>query len=199
MSKLVPNLYFLVGNDKTLENYQQYQCCFLEKVRHFDFQSKNIQGLVGLSAEINMTYQHNPSDTLLPISCFPNEYIRLYSKDSTYGIYYNNYLKLIMDYSYKNSSFKKDTNIFEKNPFQNFVHYKGIKDTLSFPIHINDSFITKILISIAIYKKNNQKTSLSNEDYRYIFHELFREDVDIQSEIKKDIPKTLKYIPRDKN
>lgn len=62
--------------------------------------------------------------------------------------------------------------------------------------HINVSFVVKSLIIIAIYKKNHQKTSLSNEDYQYIFYEIFHEDVDIEKEVEWDIPKQLKYILR---
>lgn len=59
--------------------------------------------------------------------------------------------------------------------------------------HINDSFIAKALISIAVYKKNYQKTNLSNE---YIIYEMFHEGVDIEKEVEQDILKKLKYVPR---
>lgn len=192
--KLEPNLNFLIGNDRTLEDYQEYQHCFLENDSHFKFEysDSDIQSFISLMAQENRSYQHFPENTLLPIACFPDDYIRLYCKDSAYSLWYYDELRKVQD-----SSFRKNINIFADADAvrSSFVHYKGIKDTLSFPIHINDSFIAKALISIAIYKKNNQKTSLSNEDYRYIFRELYGEDVDIQEEIKKDIPKTLKYVP----
>ena len=81
-------------------------------------------------------------------------------------------------------------NIFEFLTAYKLKYYQGIKDTLSFPIHIKDSFIAKALISMAIYKKNIGQNELYNEDYEYIFKELFNEDVDISKEIEKDILKS---------
>lgn len=76
---------------------------------------------------------------------------------------------------------------------------KGIKDAFSFQIHPSDSYIAKILISMVIYKRNNQLKDFSSEDYNHIFDVLYGESVDIIEDAKKDIPKQLRYIPGEKS
>ena len=89
------------------------------------------------------------------------------------------------------ASFGSTINIF--NPFG---FGKNIKDIFNFDIHISDSFIAKILISIILYKRNNNIVRLTEKDYNHIFEFLFNEKVDIIKEAEKDIQKKLIYVPQ---
>lgn len=192
ISRLDPNIYFLIGDDKTLENYLSYYQCFFEKEDSF-FSFDSLVDFTYLKADkIVNNFNHYPIDEMLKMSCHILDVFVSGSLNLETEIAYYDYLKK----NYFIASFSKNTNIFKSDVCSDFVHYKGIKDTLSMPFHINDSFVAKALISIAIYKKNHQKTSLDNEDYRYIFYEMFHEDVNIEKEVEQDIPKKLKYVPR---
>lgn len=176
-----PCIYFLIGNDKSLSSYQEFNQTFSYK-ENYDFENKKIYNLIGLECS-KSTYRG--CNELGIVTEFPH----IYNGD---GI---NYYDSLNDCSVCLKMF--DTiGIFKLlNEYKLKNNYQGIKDTLSFPIHIKDSFIAKALISMVIYKKNIGKNELSNEDYRYIFRELFNEDVDVALEIEKDIPKVLKYVP----
>lgn len=71
--------------------------------------------------------------------------------------------------------------------------YKGIQDLFSFYINEKDSFIANILVSICIYKYNNNIKELTSDNYNQIFENLYGEKVDIIGDAKKDIPRTLKH------
>lgn len=183
--ELIPKLYFLIGNEETLEIYQEYKNLFLEQENLLEIQEKYSTNLIALSPK-NGTIQ----DTL-NIKCQCPGCSKNYLEG---GIQYYDYLN-------DNYSILKSLsciNIFDEYFYQKINNYKGIQDTLSFKVHKWDDFIAKILISISIYKKNIQKIKLTNEDYHYIFYELFKENINLEKEIKKSIPKTLRYIPRKK-
>ncbi len=181
-SELLPNLYFLIGNDKTLEEYFQVQNLFLEEVQAYDFEHQYHPSFTALSPK-----KGTIRDTLM-VSCqCPNSKFKYCG-----GIQYYDSLKE----EYTATKYLAMTNIFDDSFYRKLHNYQGIQDTLSFPIHKEDEFIAQVLLSIVIYKKNHQKINLTNEDYRSIFYELFKEPVNIEKEIKKDIPKTLKYVPK---
>ncbi len=181
--QLRPNLYFLIGNSKTLEDYIPYKNCFLEKEQSFDFQKKIIS-FIGLRAKEGIIFNELSIHTEL-------ENHRIYP-----GIYYYDEIKQ----EYDNVKYLSHINIFDEYFYKKIRTYSGIEDTLNFAIHANDSFLAKILISIAIFKKNHQKTQLSNEDYQYIFYELFKDNsVNVKKEIERNIPKKLKLVSKNKN
>ena len=62
---------------------------------------------------------------------------------------------------------------------------------LSFSLDLQDAFIARILFSIVLYKKKMNKFTLTNDDYKYIFYELFKEDVDVLEVVDREIPKVL--------
>lgn len=68
---------------------------------------------------------------------------------------------------------------------------KNIVGLLSFSLDFQDNFITKVLFSIVIYKKKINKSVLENDDYKYIFYELFRENIDVSRIVDEEIPKVL--------
>ena len=94
------------------------------------------------------------------------------------------------------AGFSERYNIFDKYHGAIFSRLadnprKNIGAVLSFPLHNQDNFIAKTLMSIVIYKRNIGKTDLDNEDYRYIFYQLFGEDVDISRVVDEEIPNKL--------
>lgn len=177
-----PCIYFLIGNNQSLSSYQEFNQTFSYK-ENYGFENKHIYNLIRLECS-KSTYRG--CNELGIVTEFPH----IYNGD---GI---NYYDSLNDCSVCLKMF--DTiGIFKLlNEYKLKNNYQGIKDTLSFPIHIKDSFIAKALISMVIYKKNIGKNELSNEDYSSIFRELFNEDVDISKEIEKDIPKVLKYVQK---
>lgn len=174
-----PYIHFLIGNDKSLSSYQEFNQTFSYR-ENYGFENKYIYNLIGLESSKSTYYGCNEFGI---VTDFPN----IYNGD---GI---NYYDSINDCSVCK---KMNSNI---NIFKNYIYpsnYQGIKDTLSIQVHIWDSFIAKVLISIVIYKKNIGKNELSPEDYRYIFNELFNENINISLETEKDIPKVLKYVKK---
>ncbi len=178
VEELVPNMYFLIGNDKTLAKYREYQGCFLEEIRSPKFWNEERLNFIALKPGCKCIDYLPGSSLKCDVGETKTYYYDYINGGERYVTFYN------------------DFNIFHQAVTDKFIYYRGIKDTLSFPIAMDDAFIAKVLISIAIYKKNHGKINLTNEDYRYIFHELYGEDVDIQAEIKRDIPKSLKNVPR---
>ncbi len=65
---------------------------------------------------------------------------------------------------------------------------------MDFDIHPLDTYIANVLISIVIYKRNNDIQELSSDDYNHIFSVLFGEKVNIVEEAQKDIPRKLIYV-----
>lgn len=88
----------------------------------------------------------------------------------------------------------KDKQIFTSSIITSY--YKSIREVLNFDIHPNDTFIAKVLISIIIYKRNNELSELSSEDYNHIFDVLFKEKVTIKEDTSMDFPNALSYVPR---
>lgn len=177
--ELKPNLYFVVGNEKSLEEYQDYQNCFLEESHGFDFQRKNLH-LIGIRAQegtikdqlgIRSEIEYQSGNGFCYYDCLREEYQTL--------------------------KYLSQVNIFDDYFYKKIRNYSGIEDTLSFSIHHEDDFIAKALISIAIFKKNHQKVHLTVEDYKYIFYEMFQDrSIHVEKEIERKVPKTLKYVPR---
>jgi hypothetical protein len=182
--ELLPHLYFMIGNSQTLEPYTPYQNLFQEEVQ------ENLLDEIYLSNWTTITPQKGTIKDTLNISCQV-----LHSNFKyTGGIQYYDALKE----EYNTVKYLSNINILDNSFYLKIRNYKGIQDTLTFPITKEDDFIAKTLLSIVIYKKNHQKTKLTSEDYRHIFYELFKEPINIEKEIQKDIPKTLKYIPKKK-
>lgn len=181
-SQLKPNLCFLIGNDRSLEQYDSYRNLFLETEQKFNFLKKK-KSLICLKP-----YVGTIRDTL-GITC------KGMDMDPMNGIGYYD----VLTEEYKFSKYLSSFSLFCDSFYQKLEDYSGIWDTLSFGIHEQDRFLADALISIAIFKKNQEKVILSNEDYQYLFYEMFRDNrVNIKKAIEKEIPKTLKYVPSNK-
>lgn len=188
-----PALFLLIGNEKSLADYYFLNGTFqgdLEKNLAI-IQSKKIPNLIALQAR--ESYEENT----LGICCN----IDRVTDNKKEGIhYYHDWLQIPCC-----SFYSECFNIFN-NCLTNFSSYEGIQDTLSFKVHIEDKFLAEMLLSIAIYKKNNGLIYQQNQDvkdlmdghYQEIFKILFNEDniENIQKMVKKDIPKTLRYIKK---
>ena len=174
-----PEICFLIGDDKRINSYFAFKDCFLENKKVLDWDLRTIMPnrmAVMASSSINSYHE---------LGIWLDSEIHFYDES---GFYYYHPMKE----KYACHCFSNYKNIF--NDCINWKNYEGIKDTLSFSMHLQDSFIAKVLISIVIYKKNHRKIDLSNEDYQHIFYQLFGEDsIDIKNSVEKEIPKILKY------
>jgi hypothetical protein len=182
---LIPQLFFVIGNKRTLEPYQKYNGKFINENISFEFEfSKQKMNIIALSAS-RLSF----NGKILNIECLCDTIL-----DVNNRINYFDYI----GNSYDSCSFSSNINIYDPYLKGHFYRYKGLKDVLGFVLNINDTFIARILISISIYKKNNNIKELSKDDYEYIFNTIFGKSIDIYNEIEKDIPKTLEYVPNSK-
>lgn len=182
----IPHLYFIVGNNKTLAPFQEYNGKFINSGDMFgeiELHDKS-QNIISIDTEYDDVYN------TIGIECltgkitdkpgFLNHFNEYHQKDMAAG-------------------FSDNKQIFSNNIRSNLENtdnkMKGIKDVMDFNIHPFDSYIAKVLISIVIYKNNNNIQKLSNNDYNHIFDVLFGENIDIIEETKKDIPRQLVYVP----
>lgn len=178
--QLKANLAFLVGTDDSLKEFFSWKNAFLGSEQEFDFQQKR-ESLIGILAKEGMVSDQLGISTDLDKSVMGS------------GICYYDYLKEETNIT----RYLSHVNIFDDCFYRKIRNYVGIEDTLCMSIHPRDRLIAKALISIAIFKKNHQKISLTMEDYQYIFDELFHDNsIHVGKEISKNIPKRLRYISR---
>lgn len=185
-----PHLFFIIGNDKTLEPYREYNKKFVNSDKlHTDIYLR-ARGQNIISIEADRDY-HNS----MGIECLTGH---VFDKPGLLN-YYNECYQQYMTFetSEKKQIFSDD--LRSNLNFSGGYKMKGIKDVMDFNIHPFDTYIAKVLISIIIYKRNNNIEELSNEDYNHIFDVLFKEKVDIINDSKVDIPKKLVYIPNEKS
>lgn len=186
--KLVPHLYFLIGNEKILAPFLEYNGQFINKEDFFIWYVEYYREQNIISIPLKNSYDlENP----LSIECFTSS---KYDKKDKIN-YYDYICK-----EYERCIFSKNIDLFANDLSYRVLHtglygYNGIRDLFSFNIHKNDTFIAKILLSICIYKYNNGIKELTSEDYHHIFETLYGEEVDIIKEVEKDIPRSLKYVP----
>ncbi|HIR74661.1 TPA: hypothetical protein IAB95_04095 [Candidatus Ventrenecus avicola] len=184
---LKPHLYFMVGDNKTLEPFREYQGMFVNSDKLFTTIDLNAKGKNLVNIEVDQDHR-----TPLGIECLTGSF---WDEKGTinYSNDRNSYYNTLDASLYKQ--------IFSSHIRSNWGFYskqKGIKDVMSFYLHTYDSDIAKILISIVIYKRNNHINNLTQEDYNHIFEVLYKEKVDIIGASERDIPRTLTYVPRGK-
>lgn len=184
-----PHLYLMIGNDKTLEPYREYNGKFVNSNKaYLNIYFAKGQNIINIKADRDY---HNS----MGIECLTGH---IFDKPGLLN-YYNE-----CDQQYSTFEASERKQIFSSN-LRSSLNYsggykmKGIKDVMNFNIHPFDTYIAKALISIIIYKKNNNIQELSSEDYNHIFDVLFGEKVDIVGDSKVDIPKRLIYIPNEKS
>ncbi|MDD3453103.1 MAG: hypothetical protein PHN42_02340 [Bacilli bacterium] len=184
---VIPHIYFIIGNNKTLEPFRKYNGQFINEDKIYTSIYLNARGKNIIAIELENTYESSKMN----IECLTGK-----CSDNPGMINYYDY----QDQCHNSFNVSTSKNIFDYY-VQTRVHnngyygYKGIKDVLDFVPHISDTFIAKMLISVSIYKRNNNIEKLTSDDYNHIFDILFREKVDIKSQAKKDIPSQLVYVP----
>ena len=183
-----PHLFFLIGNDKTLAPFNEYN----GKYSNVEYAYKEIfskakgKDLIGIEADRTWDLFGNRLD----IDCYTQT--QFDSKEPAINYY---------DFEagrYRTFMLSSTKNIFSTDIKRNLACSKrtGIRDVFDFKIDYDDTFIAKVLISIIIYKRNNCIKELGVEDYNHIFKVLFNEEANILDDIEKDIPKHLVYKPR---
>lgn len=185
-----PHLYLMIGNNKTLEPYSEYNGKFVNSNKLYLNIYLDARGQSIINIEIDEDYKNS-----MGIECLTGH---IFDKPGLLN-YYNEcyYQYMTFDASEKKQIFS--SNIRSSLNYSGGYKIKGIKDVLDFNIHPFDTYIAKVLISIIIYKKNNNIQELSNDDYNHIFDVLFREKVNIIEDSKKDIPRQLIYVPNEKS
>lgn len=185
-----PHLYYMIGNDKTLEPYSEYNGKFVNSNKLYLNIYLHARGRNIINIEADRDYRN-----FAGIECLTGH---IFDKPGLLN-YYNECYNQYMTFETSDQKQIFSNNIRSSLNFSGGYKIKGIKDVIDFNIHPFDSYIAKVLISIIIYKRNNNIQKLSNEDYNHIFDVLFREKVDIVENSKVDIPKRLVYVPNEKN
>lgn len=185
-----PHLNLMIGNNKTLEPFFEYNGKFInsDSVYTDIYLSARGQNIINIEAERDC---HNT----LGIECLTG----CISDKMGWLNYYNESLKKHMTFDVSEHKQIFTSNLRSSLNFSGGYKMKGIKDVFDFIIHPFDTYIAEILISIIIYKRNNNIQELSSEDYNHIFDVLFGEKVDIIGNSKVDIPKQLKYVSNEKS
>lgn len=181
---LKPHMFFMIGNDKSLQPFKKLNGQYLNSDKVYTSIYLYGKGKNLVNVEIDRDHRFPLGIECLTGSIFDEKGNINYSVDPFYQD------------TFDGSTYKQ---IFARNICSNLSYSgksKGIKDVLDFRIHPHDTFIARVLISIAIYKKNNDIKELSEEDYDHIFKELFGQRVDIIGEAKKDIPKRILYVKK---
>lgn len=179
------HMFFMIGNDKSLQPFKKLNGQYLNSDKVYT--SIYLYGHGKNLVNIDLDRDHRSP---LGIECLTESIF-----DEKGNINYSDDYENVHN-TFDGSIYKQ---IFAYNIRSNLNssrNSKGIKDVLDFRVHPHDTFIARVLISIAIYKKNNDIKELSEEDYDHIFKELFGQRVDIIGEAKKDIPQRILYVKK---
>lgn len=188
--RLIPRLYFLVGNEKTLAPFKHYENQFINE----DFLQSSIEDRCKKDfVTIEVERYGRKAEDVLPMECFTGELT-----DKKGKINYQNYLRYASNYvdTRESCTFSNTSQIFQSRLFTQ--DYKGIHSLLKYNFVTSDAILAKILVSICIYKRNNGITELTSDDYNHIFEVLYGEKVDIKGLAEKDITRSLTYVPNSK-
>jgi len=184
----IPHLNILIGSEKALAPYQELSGTHTND----DMAYTNIY--FGYKKDlINIDTEKYDGDAEFDIECLTG---RIFDKKGKIN-YYNPTYEYYDTFSpsAEKQVFSSDIRV---NLRSSLCKIKGIKDVFDFKIHPFDSYIAKTLISMIIYKRNNQIKNFSSEDYNHIFNVLYGENVNIIGDAERDIPKQLRYIPNKK-
>jgi len=134
----------MAGNNKTLELFEDFNGKFINQDEVYNQIYFATGGKDMTLLELDRCYFHDMES--VGIECMtgsPNDITKKIN-------YYDNEEKC-----YKAIDFALKGNVFDQKPLSiiNRGKLKGIKDVLSFPIHVSDTFLAKILISVCMYKK----------------------------------------------
>lgn len=180
----IPHLLYMIGNDKSIEQYQDFNGKFINNDRFYSrmWLDKYKRNLIEI--ELKLDYGNPLNIECLTGKCDNRNSINYYRRE------YN---------SYTSCGFGINKQVFGDNIRSNLncSKVKGIKDVFDLGIHYMESYIARVLMSIIIYKKNNNITELTEEDYNHIFDTLYGEKPQIKEDIEKDFGKRLAYVPNE--
>ena len=182
LCNVYPQMHYIVGTKEKLEEFEEYNGKFYEKLDKFKF-DKPQEDLIAVS---QIAYERT----------FPSKWEEEQSKKNEYGrtMKYYEY-KTVGEYA--TAYFKKYENIFidYTRCRINLNEINSHKDILRIPIAKEDEFISNILYSIMIYKYQNNISILSEQDYANIIVALYNTNIDsIKEQTTKDIPRKLEYV-----
>lgn len=183
-----PHLYFLIGDEKSLKPFKEYDGKFVNSNSLYSdiFLDARGQNIIVIEAE-------SAYPDTLGMECLTQQ-----ASDIKGHInYYNDCYRMYHTYGVSDKKQIFSYNLRSHLNYSGGYKIKGIKDVIDFIIHPFDSYIAKILISAAIYKRNNNIQELTGDDYNHIFDVLFGEKVDIIGDANKNIPKSLIYVPNE--
>ena len=186
--RIVPYMNFLIGLDKNQKYLSKYSGKYFDKPSLEgnildDFKRERHPGLVRLKQGS---------------ACGKG------NKFKSLDIYFESIFGKCVDFGYLDSSINWNLSPIFSSGYNIFDKYFGevvrrldkeprskVSGLLSFSLDFQDAFIARTLFSIVIYKKKMNKLVLDNEDYKYIFYELFKEDIDVSEVVDREIPKVL--------
>ena len=177
--RIVPYLNFLIGlEQKHLEEYngKYFDKTYLEGNILDKYEADRHPGLVRLKQD--RTY-----DTKFNLEGDIRIYPVLWHLDPL--IDWNENTVFSSCYNIFDSYFGEIIRRLDKEP------RSKVSSLLSFSLDFQDAFIARTLFSIVVYKKKLNKVDLDNDDYKYIFYELFKSDIDVSKVVDKEIPKAL--------
>ena len=187
---IIPQAFFIIGNSHTITediiayhgNYYNYLTKYNE-INNIDLMPK--------SNLVKITLENGNWDEQGIIESLTGD---AYDRPTRINYHTNDFL------GYADASIKGTKQIFAKNIINNIKDSSqpGIRNTLAFNLHHNDTYLAAILISIIIYKRNNNLIELTQDDYDHIFTVLFKEKAPIKEDTKKDFPRRLEYNPNPK-
>lgn len=185
-----PHLFFMIGNKMTLEPFMEFNGKFInsDKVYKDIYLKTKGMNLINIEAD-------NDFRSMIDIECLTGNDTDRLGEINYFDENYKDYTSFFPSFNKQIFSTRMPASLRYSGGYK----IKGIKDVFDFNIHPFDSYIAKILISIIIYKRNNNIKELSKDDYNHIFRPLFGEQVDIIKEAKKDIPRELIYVPNSKS
>lgn len=184
--ELVSYMNFLIGLDKKINFLEEYNGKYFEPLGEGSFFEKEILKPFNMERHQNLVRLKQKGQ-----KCDSSLGIKFEPFDKRYLFYYDSIISMS-----RFTTFSSKYNIFD-NDIGDVIRSldsetrKNIGGLLSFSLDFQDNFIAKVLFSIVIYKKKINKSVLENDDYKYIFYELFRENIDISRIVDEEIPKVL--------
>ena len=183
--EFVSYMNFLIGPDKRVKyldkcNGKYYDKYFLEGNILDEFNANRHQNFVRLKQK-----GKRERDNSLGINFEGDDCVKNYLQYNDGSSHWPRYACFSSDYNIFDSYFGEVIRKLDKEP------RSKVCSLLSFSLDLQDAFIARVLFSIVVYKKKINKFILTNDDYKYIFYELFREDVDVLDVVDREIPKVL--------
>ena len=180
LTNVFPIFYYLIGTKYALEKYAEYNGKYYEELDKFSFNNPQDGMVIIPEATTNRTF--DPKNIDLDVLKTFKYYEYKYAGKNAIAIY-RKYESIFKPYR-KSETSKINTH----------------RDALVPMISAKENFISDILYSVMIYKNNNGKTTLTDEDYNTIFNTLYHENVpSFSNQVEAEKPKILTYVKDQKS